>query len=257
MSETCKWLHEQLEQLPLISYPFDLNDLPRSGIYFFYEEGETWGHGGQRPRIVRVGSHRGGTFRGRISEHFLLNESKMDFDASQMPPRDRSIFRKNIGRAVLNMAGDEYLDVWNIDFMPREKRDKYGHLRDIDREKTAERRVTRILRETFSFKYVLVPDQDDRLGKKGLERALIGTFAGCHLCRPSPRWLGNYSPVDKIRDSGLWQVQHVKHPPLTASQKEAVLDAIQSTQAWLTAQALGSVSKGTRREHSNPPFAHS
>ena len=61
----------------------------------------------------------GGTFRGRISEHYLLNESKMNFDASQMPPHDRSIFRKNIGRAVLNMAGDEYLLVWNIDFMPR------------------------------------------------------------------------------------------------------------------------------------------
>ena len=49
MSERCKWLHEQLEQLPLIRYPFNPNDLPENGIYFFYEEGETWGHGGTSP----------------------------------------------------------------------------------------------------------------------------------------------------------------------------------------------------------------
>ena len=233
MSETCKWLHERLEQLPLISYPFDLNDLPRSGIHFFYEEDETWGHGGQRPRIVRVGSHRGGTFRGRISEHYLLNESKMNFDGSRMPPRDRSIFRKNIGRAVLNMAGDEYLDVWNIDLMPRENRDRYAHLRDIDSEKVVERSVTTILREHFSFRFILLEERDERLGNQGIESALIGTLAGCHLCKPSPRWLGNYSPVDKIRDSGLWQVQHVTHPSLTASQRESVLQAIQRTTEWV------------------------
>lgn len=45
MSELCKWLHEQLEQLPLIKFPFKLEQLPENGIYFFYEDGEIWGHG--------------------------------------------------------------------------------------------------------------------------------------------------------------------------------------------------------------------
>lgn len=40
MSELCKWLHEQLEQLPLVKFPFRLEQLPGNGIYFFYEEGE-------------------------------------------------------------------------------------------------------------------------------------------------------------------------------------------------------------------------
>lgn len=40
MSELCKWLHEQLEQLPLVKLPFRLEQLPGNGIYFFYEEGE-------------------------------------------------------------------------------------------------------------------------------------------------------------------------------------------------------------------------
>jgi hypothetical protein len=39
-------------------------------IYFFYEDGEFWGHGGNRLRIVRIGTHKDGNFRSRIKEHF-------------------------------------------------------------------------------------------------------------------------------------------------------------------------------------------
>jgi hypothetical protein len=42
-------------------WPFTSDQLPRNDIYFFFEKGETWGHGGDRPRIVRVGTHREGT----------------------------------------------------------------------------------------------------------------------------------------------------------------------------------------------------
>jgi len=43
MSELCKWLHEVLEQLPLIRYLFDLNKLPLNGIYFFYKKVKSGG----------------------------------------------------------------------------------------------------------------------------------------------------------------------------------------------------------------------
>ena len=59
MSDVCQWLHERLEALPLVQFPFDPERLPDNGIYFFYEQGETWGHGGRRPRIVRVGDASG------------------------------------------------------------------------------------------------------------------------------------------------------------------------------------------------------
>ena len=45
LSETCKWLHEQLEPLPIFKYPFDLKLLPKNGVYFFCEEGEASKHG--------------------------------------------------------------------------------------------------------------------------------------------------------------------------------------------------------------------
>lgn len=40
MSELCKWLHEQLERLPMIRYLFRFELLPENGICFFYEKGE-------------------------------------------------------------------------------------------------------------------------------------------------------------------------------------------------------------------------
>ena len=100
----CSWLHSQLESsAPLVKFPFNVKSLPSNGIYFFYEEGEIIDHGdGPKPRIVRIGTHKENNFQSRISEHFLLNESKLNFTIANPKPSDRSIFRKNIGRALLN-----------------------------------------------------------------------------------------------------------------------------------------------------------
>jgi hypothetical protein len=38
---------------------------------------------------------------------------------------------------------------------------------------------------------------------------MISTVAACPVCTPSPGWLGLSSPVLKIRDSGLWQVNEL------------------------------------------------
>ncbi len=145
MSELCRWLHEQLEQLPLVRFPFKLELLPKNGMYFLYEEGEVWGHGGDKPRIVRVGTHRGsGNFRNRIKEHYLLDEARMNFGESRPKPSDRSVFRKNIGRALLNKDEDNYLDIWNISFIERRNKVLWGPKRDIEKEKRIEEAVTRI-----------------------------------------------------------------------------------------------------------------
>jgi len=229
LSELCKWLHEQLEPLPPITVPFEPNELPDNGIYFFYERGECWGHSGTKPRIVRVGTHRDGNFQSRIAEHFLLDERKMTFTRDQSAPHDRSIFRKNIGRSLLNRTSDSYLPVWELDFMKRAVCARSRHLRDIGKEVGIEREITRILRESFSFRCIEVAEEVHRLGHEGLERALIGTLAGCRNCRPSAQWLGNYSPKPKIRASGLWLVQHLKAAPLSRAQQALVTAAIEKT----------------------------
>jgi hypothetical protein len=125
-TEYCHWLHNVLEELPMIRYPFDTNILPVNGIYFFYQEGEFWGHGSNVPKIIRIGTHRDGNFGSRIKEHFLCDESKMNFDHMKRKPSDRSIFRKHIGRALLYKEEDDYLDIWNKDFTKVQDKEKYG-----------------------------------------------------------------------------------------------------------------------------------
>jgi hypothetical protein len=232
MSELCKWLHEQLEELPLIRYPFDLDDLPECGVYFFYEDGEVWGHGGDKLRIVRVGTHKGGSLRNRIAEHYLLGgyECRMYFDENKPKPSDRSIFRKNIGMALLNRDGDSYLKIWRKKFVERKIREQCRFMRDIEKEKKLEEEITKIIREKFSFRFIILDDQMERMR---LEGALIGTLASCKLCRPSENWLGKYSPVSKIRGSGLWLTQHLNAKPINERDKEVILNAIERTKRFL------------------------
>jgi hypothetical protein len=225
----CQWLHQSLDACPLFSYPFDVAALPTDGIYFFYEKGERCSHCTDTSRVVRVGTHRNGNFRSRISEHFLLDERKIAFTEDQQRPHDRSIFRCHIGRALLNKSRDPYLPVWEMDFTTRSVRDASRHLRDIGKEAAVERKVTQVLRDNFCFRFIEIADQAQRLGNQGLERALIGTLAGCRQCGPSDSWLGRHHPKAQIRESGLWLIQHLKAAPLSRVQIDFVTATIETS----------------------------
>lgn len=231
MSELCKWLHSQLEILPLIRFPFDTEQLPLNGIYFFYEQGETWGHSGDKQRVVRVGTHRDGNFRNRIKEHFLMNRSSFEIYANKPKYSDRSIFRKNIGRALLTRDCDKYIDTWNIDFTKRENRQLFGNSRDAKKEEMIEKEITKILKDSFQFRFIIINVETERMGSQGLESSLIGTLSQCRICRPSVTWLGNFSPVREIRESGLWLKQHVRATQITEKEKSIILEAINKTRA--------------------------
>jgi hypothetical protein len=169
-SEKCSWLHNQLGFLPLVRFPFDVKALPSNCIYFFYEEDEIADHGnGLKPRIVRIGTHRENNFQSRIAEHFLLSESKTNFTIANPKPSDRSIFRKNIGRALLNKNNDYYLKIWNIDYTSKENRLKGNLMRYIEKERQIESEITKILRARFSLRYIVLEEQEIRIGEQGLE----------------------------------------------------------------------------------------
>ncbi len=175
-AEACAWLHLQLQVLPLFAFPYNPATLPRNGLYFFYEKGEVWGHGGDHPRIVRIGTNTGeGNLANRISEHFLLDSKKMDFDETRPAPKDRSIFRKNLGRALHSKNNNPYLSTWDIDFTTRANRLNFRQLRDIAKEKEMEEAITLLLRENFSFRFIktdpLVIDREE------MEKKVIGTIA--------------------------------------------------------------------------------
>lgn len=153
----------------------------------------------------------------------------MKFTQTNPKPSDRSIFRKNIGRALLNKQGDfDYLKVWEIDFTSNIKRANYSHLRDIEKERTIELQITELIRKRFYFRFIPLEGQEKRIGKAGIESRLIGTVATCKLCIPTKTWLGRHSPLKKINGGKLWLYQHLSSIGLTDSDQADLQGAITS-----------------------------
>jgi hypothetical protein len=150
----------------------------------------------------------------------------MVFDINKRAPHDRSIFRKHVGRALLKRDKSEYLKIWDLDFTTPAIRESYQNLRNIQIEIDVELEVTRILRDTFSFRYIEIQGEKDRIGENGLEKALIGTLAQCSCCTSSLNWLGRHSPSPRIFMGHLWLIQHLRASPLTKQQLQAILVAI-------------------------------
>lgn len=171
-----------------------------------------------------------------ISKVLLLcpNESKMTFAQTNPKPSDRSIFRKNIGRALLNKQGDsDYLWVWEIDYTSHKNRTSCSHLRNVDKEKDLELQITSLLRKTFYFRLISLAGQEKRMGKTGMESRLIGTVANCMLCSPSKNWLGKYSPAPEINSRKLWLSQHLNSVGITDNDKTYLLEAVAESQIHL------------------------
>ena len=209
MSELCHELHQLFHRLERFRFPFDESRIPRNGIYILFETGERT-HGGDR--IVRVGTHTGqNQLRSRLRQHFIQEN------------KDRSIFRKNIGRALLAQAGDPFLEQWEWDLTSRANRERYGPLVDRANLSQVERLVTETIQRNFSFVVFRVDDKDQRLR---LESRIISTVSWCEECGPSPNWLGIYSPKKKIRESGLWLVNELWKEPLSGEEFEELKSLI-------------------------------
>jgi hypothetical protein len=180
------------------SFPFNEQEIPENGIYILFEKGES-AH--STDRIVRIGTHTGkDQLRSRLFQHFL-NENK-----------DRSIFRKNIGRALLNKDKDFFLKQWEIDLTTKKSKEQHFDSIDFVKQKEIEKRVTKYIQDNFSFVVFRVDDKDKRLE---IESKIISVVSLCDECRPSQTWLGLFSPKEKIREGGLWLVNELWKIPLS------------------------------------------
>lgn len=198
MSKNCHTIHQWFDGMKKYTFPFNKQEILENGIYILFEKGE-FAH--STNRIVRIGTHTGNNqLRSRLFQHFL-NENK-----------DRSIFRKNIGRALLNKDKDIFLEQWEIDLTTKNAKELHSNSVDFIKQKEIEKRVTKYIQNNFSFVVFQIDDKDKRLE---IESKIISAVSLCDECKPSENWLGNFSPKEKIRKSGLWLVNELWKTPLT------------------------------------------
>jgi len=191
-------LHKIFNELDRFTYPVEnrLDEMPDNGIYIKFEKGES--HNGF-DRIVRIGTDTGeNNLKKRLIEHFVTEN------------KNRSIFRKNIGRAILNKDNNPYLKFWELDTTSKAEKEKNLKYIDVDFEGKIEKEISNYIKTNLSFCVFNVETKEQRLF---WESKLISTLA--YQTNPSKNWLGNFSPKDKIRQSGLWQVQGLNKPKLT------------------------------------------
>jgi hypothetical protein len=157
-----------------------------NGIYIVFENGEVFK---KMDRIVRVGTHTsGGRLKARLKNHFI-SENK-----------DGSIFRKNIGKAILNKNHDKYLNIWSKNSSKKSLM-QYVQGFNSEYQKQIEKLISNYMRENLSFTCFPVSSVEERLR---LEEGIIASLYNAPDFIASNEWLGNFSPEKLIMQSGMW-----------------------------------------------------
>jgi hypothetical protein len=197
MDNYCEHIHQLFNSVERHHFPFEKDKIPVNGVYILFEKGEI-AH--SMDRIVRIGTHNGqNRLYTRLNQHFLQEK------------KDSSIFRKNIGRAILNKSNDDFLKYWEIDLTPKATRIEWAGKIDMKKQKEIEKEVTNYIQNNFSFIVFRIDNKDTRFE---LEKKIISTVSLCKECKYSEDWLGKYSPKEKIKESGLWLEQGLWKTPL-------------------------------------------
>ncbi|MCL1819243.1 MAG: hypothetical protein FWG36_01155 [Oscillospiraceae bacterium] len=199
-------LHRLFNSMPRFKWDMIGRVAFDNGIYIIFEDGETY-HG--TDRIVRVGTHDSdGRLRKRLKNHFI-NENK-----------DGSIFRKNVGKAILNKNNDPYLNIWNKNSSKKSSMIGVSGY-DSAYQKSIEKTVSHYMREHFSFVCFPVSTMAER---HRLEEGIIALLNGATDFCAGSAWLGNHSPEREIVQSGMWLKQGLDGVPLTENEYRDIVE---------------------------------
>lgn len=224
-NEVRRYTSSEIESIPF-----------NNGIYIIFEKNEKYK---DWQRIVRVGTHDAqDRLQERLKDHFTRKN------------KDGSIFRKNLGKAILKRQGDPYLAMWTIDTSKPENRENV----DRNLQGAVELEVSAYLEENMSFAVLPVEDVQQRLR---IEKAIISSLNHTDAFRPSKNWLGNNSPEEEIRDSGLWLKRGLNESSLTYDELCFIRRAIEGQEGTppiasqaksIQSNALRSTYKSTRSD---------
>ena len=198
-------------------------DWPERGVYFFFEPGERRKHSGEGDRVVRVGTHALKT-GSRTSLWSRLSQHRGRASTGIGNHRG-SVFRGLVGRALARRGDCPLPPTWKRG--TDDPRNRSGTTSTVARqfgmtraqvaadEADLERRVTAHIGR-MPFLWLSVPDAPGPESARGrVERGAIGLLS--HYTAPaddppSAQWLGNHSDRERIRESGLWNSNHVDEP---------------------------------------------
>jgi hypothetical protein len=179
-------------------------EIPKQGVYFFFDENEPSAFSKSLPRLVRIGTHgvslgSAATLRTRLRTHFGTRAGSGNHRAS--------VFRLHVGRALIER--DALQDAYP----------NWGRGQSATKDVTvAEAPMeTRVSKYIGGLRVLYIPVVD--LAGTGsmratIERQFISMFteSQCALEEASPSWLGRSSDKPSIRASGLWNVRDVGSP---------------------------------------------
>jgi hypothetical protein len=174
---------------------------PNSGVYFFFEPGELRANTAD-PRVVRVGTH--GVSRG--SSATLWNRLRTHRGTSNGLGNHRSsIFRLHIGAAISARDPDAMVASWGV-----------GQTANSILRKSEEslERMVSVHIGAMSILWLSIEDEASPSSDRAyIERNLVGLLAGKSgpSDPPSSEWLGRFSPDERIRISGLWNLDFLDY----------------------------------------------
>jgi len=186
-------------------------DWPDRGVYFLLEPGETRASTDQL-RVTRVGTHAvsagsSTSLWDRLKQHYGTGSGSSDHPHGGA--HRGSVYRKRVGEAIIEKhdLDDDYPD-WDKRWSSIDR--KRSAVRD--EEYILERRVSTYIREQ-PFLWVNLDDEpsadSDRAYLEQNVIALLSNFDEQPIDSRADGWLGRYSQSREIRESGLWNVNHV------------------------------------------------
>ena len=174
---------------------------PGRGVYFFFEPGECR-QGGDQYRVVRVGTHavsRGS--KTKLWTRLRTHRGRLSGTGNHRA----SVFRLLVGSALIKSKN-----------YPQTATEMWGKGRSTNRslrmrEEPIEIDVSRYI-GSMPFLFVAINDEPGpESQRKYIERnsiALLSNIKGCPDI-PSPSWLGKVCRSENVRNSGLWNSDHV------------------------------------------------
>ena len=182
---------------------------PQKGVYFFFERGEI-GNQGSRMRVVRIGTHAlKRNSRTTLWDRLRAHRGTLGGEHAGGGNHRGSIFRLHVGTAILKKEGlEKQYATWGVGSSAKKR------IRDL--EYPVEKKVSNHI-GFMPFLWLEVDDAPGSQSKRAyVERNSIALLSNYNNPRTesavdpsSDSWLGLCCRNAMVRESGLWNVDHV------------------------------------------------